>query len=110
MDYRQVRDAIAAERAKLPAVDHNGRPVDPAPQSAAAAPEPAGPRNPAPDPSQGVRGVAAPPRADVTSLPTRQQNVARISQIRDEQLDDMRARGYRGGYPGTRWHIPDDAA
>ncbi|MEU8608766.1 hypothetical protein AB0C29_12280 [Actinoplanes sp. NPDC048791] len=42
MDYRQVRDAIAAERAKLPTVDYNGRPItapaEPAAQSAPASP------------------------------------------------------------------------
>ena len=27
--YRALRDAIARETAKLPAVDHNGQPIDP---------------------------------------------------------------------------------
>jgi hypothetical protein len=29
-NYKKVRDAIHAENAKLPAVDHNGIPLDPA--------------------------------------------------------------------------------
>ncbi len=28
--YRSLREAIARETAKLPAVDHNGQPIDPA--------------------------------------------------------------------------------
>jgi len=57
--FRTIREHIAAERTKLPAVDHNGHPiaapVEPAPTPE---PEPTGPRTPAPDPSQGARGGA----------------------------------------------------
>lgn len=59
---RIIREHMAAERTKLPAVDHNGHPITPAlPADPQPAPEPAGPRNPVPDPSQGAGRAAVTP-------------------------------------------------
>lgn len=71
-DYRTVRDLIAAETAKMPAVDHNGRPTpqvseigtpDPTPAPAGGESSPPVPTGTA---DQGPQGPAAPtpPKAD----------------------------------------------